>query len=227
MPRKSFDELWALAVERKGADYLAGRMPEVYSAEQLAGTTDDRWLAAMAQTVFSAGFAWRVIKAKWDGFEEAFEHFEPRYVAAYDDGRMEDLRADKRIVRNPQKIKATVANAAWVNEIAREHGSFGAWAGGWPDEDVTGLWAALAKGGSRLGGNTGPRTLRIMGRDTFILTPDVAYSLTEQGIIEGKPTTKKSLKGAQEAFNAWRAESGRPMAHISLVVACTVDRPDD
>ena len=38
---------------------------------------DDRVLAEMTKRVFSAGFAWSVIEAKWPGFEDAFLYFEP------------------------------------------------------------------------------------------------------------------------------------------------------
>ena len=68
----------------------------------------------MTQRVFSAGFVWRVIRAKWDGFEEAFDHFDPATVAAYDAEDIARLSQDERIVRNNQKIQATVKNARFV-----------------------------------------------------------------------------------------------------------------
>ena len=44
----------------------------------LAGTTDDRILACMAQRIFCAGFVWRVIEQKWPGFEAGFLGFIPQ-----------------------------------------------------------------------------------------------------------------------------------------------------
>lgn len=221
--RLPFEDIWARAVERKGEAELNERLPEVLTAEDIIGFGDDRCLAAITQHVFSAGFRWSVIRAKWDGFEEAFLGFDPRTVAAFDDVRVEELRNDTRIVRNPQKIKATVANAQFAVEIAAEHGSFAHWIAEWPEDDVVGLWHALAKRGSRLGGATGPRSLRTIGKDTFILAPDVTKALEQQGVLTGSPTAKGQQKRAQEAFLAWKEESGRPLAEISMVLACSVD----
>lgn len=225
MSAKSFQEIYRHAVERKGEDALAERFSDTLDAASLAAVSDDRYLAAMAQCCFAAGFRWRVVQAKWDGFEEAFEGFEPNVVAAFDDARTTALAKDKRIIRNPQKINATVENARFINAVAAEHGTFANWIANWPDDDPVGLWAELSKRGSRLGGNTGPRFMRLMGKDTFILTPDVAYALTEQGVLTGKPTSKKQQQAAQEAFVQWRNESGRPFAELSVILACTVDRP--
>ena len=81
----------------------------------------------------------------------------------------------------------------------------------------------LKKRGSRLGGDTGPRFLRHMGKDTFLLTGDVATRLTDEGVLSGKPTSKKAWKEAQQAFNTWAAESGRGLGEMSVILACTVD----
>ena len=46
-------------------------------------------------------------------------------------------------------------NAAFVDRISNEHGSFGRFLAAWPADDQVGLTAYLGKHGSRLGGNTG------------------------------------------------------------------------
>ena len=221
---KTFDEIYHLAVTRKGEEELEARLPVVLDAAALAATDDDRWLAAMARCVFAAGFRWKVIQAKWDGFEDAFMSFSPAAVAGFGAATTTALSEDRRIVRNPQKIHATVANAAFVRDVAAEHGSFGRYMADWPDDDVVGLWAWLKKAGARLGGATGPRMLRQMGKDTFILTPDICHALTQQGVLTGSPTSNRQQRAAQEAFTAWHQESGRPMAHLSVILACSVDR---
>lgn len=218
----TFDEIYDRAVARKGEVELAERLPQVHDAAGLRDTADDRWLAAMARCVFAAGFRWKVIQAKWEGFEEAFYGFAPETVAQFGDATLTNLAADRRIVRNLQKIHATVANARLVREVAAEHGSFGRFVATWPVDDVVGLWDWLKQRGARLGGDTGPRVLRTVGADTFILTPDVTTALTEMGVLTGAPTSKKQRLAAQEAFNAWRRESGRPLSHISVILACTV-----
>lgn len=222
---KSFQQLFEMAVARKGLETLEERFPEVRAADELAAIPDHRYLSAMTKRVFSAGFVWRVIEAKWPGFEEAFLGFEPAAVAALGMSNPGALVEDTRIVRNAQKINATFENARWVLEVSEQHGSFGRFIADWPQDDVTGLWRELKKHGARLGGDTGPRFLRGMGKDTFILTGDVAWSLTQQGILTGKPTSKKQQQLANAAFVKWQQESGRSFAEMSVIIACTVDRP--
>jgi len=221
MARRSFQELWDKAVRRKGEEALLQRLPEAKSPEELAAISDARYLSRMAQVVFSAGFVWRVIEAKWDGFEAAFDGFDPDVVAGYDHDDEARLARDERIVRNPQKIRATVGNARFIHDIANEHGSFGRFVADWPVTDIVGLQGVLKKSGKRLGGASGPRVLRGMGKETFILTNDVVAALVEQGIVDKTPTSKKALAATQEAFNAWREESGRGLGQISMVLACT------
>jgi len=216
-----FADIWERAVLRHGEDELKRRFPSVKSSAELEAMGDDRFLAAMTKRVFAAGFRWKVIEMKWDGFEEAFAGFDPAAVAAYDDARVGQLAADTRIVRNKSKILSTIDNAAFVQSIAREHGSFGAWLAAWPSTDVIGLWAALKEGGNRLGGDTGAWFLRLVGKDTFRISSDVSTALIDAGVVPKKPSGKRAMAEVQRAFNSWHEESGLPMAHISLVLACS------
>ncbi len=215
-----FSALYDRAVARKGEAALEERFTAPLDPAALAAVPDDRWLSMMTRRVFQAGFVYRVIEAKWAGFEEAFGGFDPLQVAALDEG---SLRGDTRIVRNGPKIAATLANALFVMDVAEAHGSFGTWVAGWPQEDIVGLWAALKKGGSRLGGDTGPRVLRGMGKATFVLTADVVAALIEHGVIDKAPTSKAALTKVQAAFNHWSEESGRDFNAISVTLACTID----
>jgi len=185
---------------------------------------DDRWLSAMTFSVFSAGFRWSVIAAKWDGFEDAFIGFEPEAVADFDPGMLEGLRHDTRIVRNPQKIGATIENAKFVRDVSNEHGGFGAWVASYGPHRVTELLAVMKKRGSRLGGSSGPRTLRRAGADAFIVTGDVEKALREMGALTASPTSKKGQRETQAAFNQWMDESGRSLTEISITLAHTVDQ---
>ncbi len=92
----------------------------------------------------------------------------------------------------------------------------------WPKDDVTGLWQYLKKHGARLGGNTGPYTLRQMGVDTFILSGDVESYLRNHNIVDGGKATQRALKAAQEAFNIWQDESSRSYTEISQTIAYSV-----
>jgi DNA-3-methyladenine glycosylase I len=76
---------------------------------------------------FQAGLSWSTILRKRDGFRLAFRGFDPRVVAAFDDGDRERLMGDASIVRNRAKIDATIGNAARFLDVADEFGSFDAY----------------------------------------------------------------------------------------------------
>lgn len=220
---RDFAEIFGIATDRKGGEEaLETLLSKPLSAKKLAQTKDDRWLSIMAKCLFQAGFNWKVINAKWDGFEEAFDQFNPQRVAFYDDGVLDRLLSDTRIVRNGAKIKAVVENAAFLVDLAKDHGTAARFIADWPDDDVTGLLALFAKRGSRLGGVTGQRVLRDMGKDCFILSKDVTARLIAEGVVAKDPKSKRDMEAVQQAFNTWRAQSGRSHAEISRVLAFSV-----
>jgi 3-methyladenine DNA glycosylase Tag len=162
----SFKIIKARAEKRKGGPSALRKMlPEKPDFKKLAKISDDRILAEMTQRVFSAGFAWSVIEAKWAGFEQAFLKFNPPKLALQGDDYWDSLLKDTRIVRNGAKINSVRENAVFVQAVAKEHGSFGKFLAGWPSADEIGLLDLLAKRGSRLGGNTGQMFLRFVGWD--------------------------------------------------------------
>src|SRR3546814_9257021 len=133
------------------------------------------------------------------------------------------LTADKRIVRNPQKIRSVRDNAQFVMDIATEHGSFGKLLATWPADDQIGLLDLLAKRGSRLGGNTGQYLIRFLGRDSWIASRDVIFCLRDAGVeIAENPTSKRDRQKIQQQFNAWAKESGLPFVHISRICAMSI-----
>jgi DNA-3-methyladenine glycosylase I len=60
---------------------------------------------------FQSGLSWITVLRKREAFRAAFAGFDPAVVARYDDADVERLLQDAGIVRNRQKIEATVANA--------------------------------------------------------------------------------------------------------------------
>jgi 3-methyladenine DNA glycosylase Tag len=218
----SFAKIMARAAKRKGGEVaLKKLMPAApKSAKTLAKLADDRILSDMAKRVFSAGFVWRVIEQKWPGFEAAFLGFDPRRLTFQPDEFWEKLTQDTRIVRNAQKIMAVRDNARFVRQVAEEHGSFGKFLADWPPTDYVGLLDFLGKRGNRLGGNTGQYLLRFLGYDSFIVTNDVAACLRESGLdLPESPTSKRDLRKVQDRFNAWAAETGLPLTHLSRICA--------
>lgn len=67
---------------------------------------------------FQAGLSWITILRKRTTFREAFAGFDAHQVAAFDDQDVERLLADAGIVRNRQKIDATIGNARLVTQMA-------------------------------------------------------------------------------------------------------------
>jgi 3-methyladenine DNA glycosylase Tag len=223
MAKVSFKSIQARAARRKGGDKaLASLMPKKPNHKALAQIADDRVLADMAERIFSAGFVWSVIENKWPGFEEAFLGFNPKRLLFQPAEFWEKLVADTRIVRHAGKIKAVRDNAKFVLEIAQEHGSFGKLLAAWPADDQVGLMELLAKRGTRLGGFSGQYFLRFLGWDAFVLQNDVLACLRDSGVAIGTGTSKKDLRAAQAQFNAWRKESGLPIAHISRTCALSI-----
>src|SRR5260370_17761471 len=171
------------AAKRKGGDkVLTSLMPKKPNNKALAKLGDDRVLSEIAARVFSAGFVWSVIDNKWPGFEEAFLEFNPTRLLFQPAEFWEKLASDKRIVRNPQKIRSVRDNARFVSEISAEHGSFGKFLANWPADDQVGLLEVFAKRGSRLGGFSGQYLLRFLGWDPFVLSGDVPLSLPASGL---------------------------------------------
>jgi 3-methyladenine DNA glycosylase Tag len=221
---KPFAGIRARAAQRKGGEAaLAALLGPLPDNAALAQVPDDRVLAAMAQRIFAAGFVWSVIESKWPGFEDAFLGFEPKRLVFQPDDFWHDLASDTRIVRNGQNIKAVRDNAAFVARVSDEHGGFGRFLSQWPADDQIGLTAYLARNGSRLGGNTGPVLLRMLGWDAFILWSDVVAALRDAGLdIAANPTSKKDQGRAQAQINAWAAETGLPRAHVSRILAMSI-----
>ena len=206
-----------------GKKALEARLPVPSSPDVLRARSDDRYLSLMALRIFRAGLKHSMVDAKWPAFEEAFLGFEPRRVTAMSDAAMDALLADKRLIRHGGKMMAVRENAGAMLALAEEAGSMGAYLADWPGEDVVGLWQDLAKRFKQLGGNSGPVFLRMAGKDSFILTPDVVRALQHWGTVEAAPKGKRAQAQVQAAFNDWVADSQRPLSQISMILALSVN----
>ncbi|MBE9538006.1 MAG: DNA-3-methyladenine glycosylase I [Proteobacteria bacterium] len=221
---EDFDNIYQRACERKGGEpEVVALLPKVRSARAITNTGDDRYLSEMTRCVFQAGFVWRVVNQKWDDFEDVFFGFPPDKIVLLSPEQLERFGQNKRIIRNMQKIVGVQHNARFVLDVAREHGSFGKFIASWPSEDLIGLFAYLKKHGSRLGGMTGQRVLRNMGKDTFVVTGDVVRALQGAGLdIKDNPSSKRELRLIQDIFNEWHKKSGLAYSHISRICACSI-----
>ncbi len=220
----SFKTIRARAEKRKGGPKaLAKLLPPRPDPAALAELGDDRVLAEITRRVFSAGFAWSVIEAKWPGFETAFLGFAPGKLSLRPDDFWDALLSDTRIVRNGAKIMSVRDNALFVRDIAKEHGSFGRFLAAWPSSNEVGLLDLLAKRGSRLGGNTGQMLLRFLGWDGFVTSRDVVTCLRDAGLdVAEEIKSKRDLAKVQAQFNVWADETGLPYVHLSRICAMSI-----
>ena len=71
-----------------------------------------------------AGLSWLTILRKRENFRTAFDHFDPRKIALYNEKKIEELMQNSGIIRNRRKIAAAVQNAKAFLEVQAEFGSF-------------------------------------------------------------------------------------------------------
>ena len=88
---------------------------------------DNSLFEVLSLQVFQAGLTWQMILAKRDGFRAAFANWDIETVAAMGPRDVEALRDNVGIIRNRQKIQATIENARAVQTLQATHGSFCSW----------------------------------------------------------------------------------------------------
>ena len=71
-----------------------------------------------------AGLSWETILRKRDNYRRAFDNFDARKVAKYDQRKVEKLLSDEGIIRNRLKIAAAIQNAKAFLAVQKEFGSF-------------------------------------------------------------------------------------------------------
>jgi len=216
-----FDPILARAIERRGEAELTAHLPAIKTAAELTAMPDDRYLSQLCLRVFRAGIKHSVVDQKWPAFEAAFHGFDPNAVAAMTDEDLEPLMGDSGLIRHWGKIKSVPPNAAALRQISDESHGFGRWLASWPGASTLDLWDALAKRFKMLGGDSAPRFLRMVGRDTFVFSPSVEAALRTWGVSDGgKGKAARAQAAAQ--FNAWAEATGRPLAHLSMMLAYSV-----
>ncbi len=221
---KKFKTIYQAAAKRKGGEKeLKKLLSPVATQKQLAKVDDSRYLAQLTRCVFNAGFHWRVISAKWSGFEEAFHNFDLGSLLTKSPEEWEAYLEDTRIIRNWQKIETVFHNAAMIEEVASEHGSFAHFFAHYPPTEQIALMKYLHKQGSRLGGKTAQWFIRFTGKDSFVLSSDVITALIANGVdCSERAGSQRDLRHIQAAFNEWQQQSQLPITHISKVLSYTV-----
>lgn len=73
---------------------------------------------------FQAGLSWITILRKRENFRTAFDDFDYKKIAKYDEDKIQELLANPGIIRNKLKVRAAVTNAQAFMKIQEEYGSF-------------------------------------------------------------------------------------------------------
>jgi DNA-3-methyladenine glycosylase I len=101
------------------------RMTAYHDKEWGVPVHNDRKLFEfMVLDAFQAGLSWSTILNKRQNFKKAFDNFDPRKIARYGKRQVARLLKDAGIIRNRQKIEATINNAKVFLEVKKEFGTF-------------------------------------------------------------------------------------------------------
>ncbi|WP_299249939.1 DNA-3-methyladenine glycosylase I [uncultured Lacinutrix sp.] len=73
---------------------------------------------------FQAGLSWITILRKRENFREAFDFFDYKKIANYNEDKKQELLQNAGIIRNKLKVKSAITNAQAFMEIQKEFGSF-------------------------------------------------------------------------------------------------------
>ena len=85
---------------------------------------DDKLFEMLILEGMQAGLSWLTVLNKRESFREAFDKFDCRKVALYDEAKIEELMQNEKIIRNRLKIKSAIVNAQQFIKIQEEYGSF-------------------------------------------------------------------------------------------------------
>ena len=98
---------------------------EYHDNEWCKPNFNDRYLYEMLiLESFQAGLSWECILNKRESFESTYDNFDIDKVCNYDNKKINELLANKDIIRNKLKINASINNSKIFREIVNEYGSF-------------------------------------------------------------------------------------------------------
>lgn len=84
--------------------------------------------------IFQAGLSWKTVLYKRENFKKAFDNFDYKKIAKYNDKKFEELMLNAGIIRNRLKILATINNAQKFLEIQKEFGTFNKYMWSWVND---------------------------------------------------------------------------------------------
>jgi DNA-3-methyladenine glycosylase I len=81
----------------------------------------------MVLDAMQAGLNFRIILQKRQNFKQALDGFDPAKIAKYGDRRLDRLVKTEGIIRNRQKLAASIANARATLKVQQDFGSLDAY----------------------------------------------------------------------------------------------------
>jgi len=85
---------------------------------------------------FQAGLSWLTVLKKRDAFRKAFDNFDVKKVAEYDENKVNNLLQNDGIIRSKGKINASILNAKIFMEIQKEFNSFSNYIWGFTNGEI-------------------------------------------------------------------------------------------
>jgi DNA-3-methyladenine glycosylase I len=85
---------------------------------------DQKLFEFLILETFQAGLSWITILKKRENFKSAFDDFDYKKLAHYQEEKIQELLLDVGIIRNQLKIRAAVSNAIAFIKVQEEFGSF-------------------------------------------------------------------------------------------------------
>lgn len=85
---------------------------------------DQKLFEFIVLDAFQAGLSWKTILYKRENFRIAFDGFNVKKIALYDENKISELLLDAGIIRNKMKIRATISNAKAFISVQKEFGTF-------------------------------------------------------------------------------------------------------
>lgn len=94
---------------------------------------DQKLFEFLILETFQAGLSWITILRKRENFRKAFDHFDYKIVAQYNEDKIQELLENPGIIRNKLKVRAAVSNAQAFMQVQQEFGSFSQYIWGFTD----------------------------------------------------------------------------------------------
>jgi DNA-3-methyladenine glycosylase I len=107
---------------------------------------DQKLFEFMVLDAMQAGLSWQIVLKKRAAFKAAMDGFKIEKVAAYSEADLDHLMANPQIIRNRQKLTASITNAQKVEDVRQELGSLSIYLWGFTGgETVVNAWTDAAQ----------------------------------------------------------------------------------